>query len=396
MGGLVCESYREPRGEDLKPIKIVHLITELNTGGAEQMLCKLVTHMDPRTFRPVVVSMTDRGPVGEKLASEGVPVLELGMRLGRPAPAGLLKLCRLLRKYDPDVLQTWLYHADLLGLLAGKVSAVKRIVWGIRCSDMDLRNYSPLTALTVWSNAKLSCFPDAILVNSEKGKQVHEKRGYSARRMRVIPNGFDIERFRPDETAREWLLAELGLTHQAKLIGFVARFDPMKDHKTFFRAASALAAKEDSVHFILAGDGMVVSNAQVSVLVKPKLLDKVHLLGRREDIPRLLAAMDIATSASAYGEGFSNAVGEAMACGVPCAVTDVGDAGWIVGDTGIVVPPGSPELLADAWKRLLDMGREERQRLGERARARVAENFEINKVVRRFEDFYRGLQRTEA
>ena len=396
MGGLVCESYREPRGEDLKPIKIVHLIMELNTGGAEQMLCKLVTHMDRKAFRPLVVSMTDRGPVGEKLASEGVPVLELGMRLGRPAPGGLLKLCRLLRKPDPDVLQTWIYHADLLGFFAGKVSAVKRIVWGIRCSDMDLRNYSPLTALTVWSNARLSCFPDAILVNSEEGKQVHEKRGYSARRMRVIPNGFDIERFRPDETAREWLLAELGLTHQAKLIGFVARFDPMKDHKTFFRAASALAAKEDSVHFILAGDGMVVSNAQVSVLVKPKLLDKVHLLGRREDIPRLLAAMDIATSASAYGEGFSNAVGEAMACGVPCAVMDVGDAGWIVGDTGMVVPPGSPELLADAWKRLLDMDLEQRKRLGERARARVAENFEINKLVRRFEDFYRGLQRTEA
>jgi len=177
VGGLVCESYREPRGEDLKPIKIVHLITELNTGGAEQMLCKLVTHMDRKAFRPLVVSMTDRGPVGEKLASEGVPVLELGMRLGRPTPAGLLKLCRLLRKHDPNVLQTWLYHADLLGLLAGKVSAVKRIVWGIRCSDMDLRNYSPLTALTVWSNARLSCFPDAILVNSEKGRQVHEKRG---------------------------------------------------------------------------------------------------------------------------------------------------------------------------------------------------------------------------
>ena len=161
-------------------------------------------------------------------------------------------------------------------------------------------------------------------------------------------------------------------------------------------AAAALAAKDDSVHFILAGDSMVASNAQMSVLVKSELRDKVHLLGRREDIPRLLAAMDIATSASAYGEGFSNAVGEAMACGVPCVVTDVGDAGWIVGDTGVVVPPGSPELLADAWNRLLDMDLEQRKRLGERARKRVAENFEINKVVRRFEDFYRGLQRMEA
>jgi len=317
------------------------------------------------------------------------------MRLGRPNPVGLLRLCRLLREHDPDVLQTWLYHADLLGLVAGKASAVKRIVWGIRCSDMDLRNYSALTALTVWFNAKLSVLPDAILVNSEKGKQVHEMRGYSTRRMKVLPNGFDLERFRPDETARERLHAQLGLPRQATLIGFVARFDPMKDHETFFRAAEALAAKEDSVHFVLAGDGMVASNPQVSALVNAKLRDRVHLLGRREDIPRLLAALDIATSASAYGEGFSNAVGEAMACGVPCVVTDVGDAEQIVGGTGEVVPPGSPELLSEAWKRLVDMGREKRKRLGEQARARVVEKYEIGAVVRRFEDFYRGLRGAE-
>jgi glycosyltransferase involved in cell wall biosynthesis len=375
----------------LNPVKIIHLITELNTGGAEQMLYKLVTRMDRRSFTPLVISMTDTGPVGEKLVKERVPVLELGMRPGRPSLAGLLKLCRLLREQDPDVLQTWLYHADLLGLLAGKVSAVKRIVWGIRCSDMNLRNYNPLTALAVWFSARLSRFPDAILVNSEKGKQVHEKRGYSTRRMTVVPNGFDIEVFRPDETAKEWLLAQLDLSPGVTLIGFVARFDPMKDHATFFRAASALAAKEDSVHFILAGDGMVASNAQVSVLIHSRIRDRVHLLGRREDIPRLLAAMDVATCASAYGEGFSNSVGEAMACGVPCVVTDVGDAGWIVGDTGKGVPPGSPELLAEAWKGLLDLGREGRKRLGERARARVVAKYEIGAVVREFERFYQAL-----
>ncbi|MCU0594153.1 MAG: glycosyltransferase [Desulfobacterota bacterium] len=380
----------------LKPIKIVHLITELNTGGAEQMLHKLVTRMDPRAFSPLVVSMAGRGPVGERLAADGVPVLELGMRLGRPNPAGLLKFCRLLRKEKPDVLQTWLYHADLLGLIAGKASAVKRIVWGIRCSDMDLRNYSPLTALTVWSSARLSRFPHAILVNSEKGKEVHEKRGYSTRRMTVIPNGFDIERFRPDAAARAWLIEQLGLRQEDSLIGFVARFDPMKDHATFFRAASSLAAAEDSVHFVLAGDGMAASNAQVTALMDSGIRDKVHLLGRREDVPRLLAAMDIATSASAYGEGFSNAVGEAMACGVPCVVTDVGDAGALVGDTGVVIPPRSPGRLAEAWARLLGMGEEQRKRLGEAGRARVLERYEIGAVVRRFETFYTELQRAEG
>lgn len=380
----------------MRPIRIVHLITELNTGGAEQMLHKLVTRMDPGAFSPLVVSMAGRGPVGERLAADGVPVLELGMRLGRPNPAGLLKFCRLLRKEKPEVLQTWLYHADLLGLIAGKASAVKRIVWGIRCSDMDLRNYSPLTALTVWSNARLSRFPHAILVNSEKGKEVHEKRGYSTRRMTVIPNGFDIERFRPDAAARAWLIEQLGLRQEDALIGFVARFDPMKDHATFFRAASSLAATEDSVHFVLAGDGMAASNAQVTALMDSGIRDKVHLLGRREDVPRLLAAMDIATSASAYGEGFSNAVGEAMACGVPCVVTDVGDAGALVGDTGVVIPPRSPGRLAEAWARLLGMGEEQRKRLGEAGRARVLERYEIGAVVRRFENFYTELQRAEG
>jgi glycosyltransferase involved in cell wall biosynthesis len=214
--------------------------------------------------------------------------------------------------------------------------------------------------------------------------------------MTVIPNGFDIERFRPDATARAWLIEQLGLSHEVALIGFVARFDPMKDHATFFRAASSLAAAEDSVHFVLAGDGMVASNAQVSVLMDSGIRDKVHLLGRREDVPRLLAALDVATSTSAYGEGFSNAVGEAMACAVPCVVTDVGDSAWIVGDTGIVVPPGSPERLAEAWQRMLDMGREGRKKLGERARTRVVQRFEIGNVVRRFEDFYLGLQRAGA
>ncbi len=233
-------------------------------------------------------------------------------------------------------------------------------------------------------------------MNSEKGKEVHEKRGYSTRRMTVIPNGFDIERFRPDATARAWLIEQLGLSHEVALIGFVARFDPMKDHATFFRAASSLAAAEDSVHFVLAGDGMAASNAQVTALMDSGIRDRVHLLGRREDVPRLLAAMDIATSASAYGEGFSNAVGEAMACGVPCVVTDVGDAGALVGDTGVVIPPRSPGRLAEAWARLLGMGEEQRKRLGEAGRARVLERYEIGAVVRRFETFYTELQRAEG
>jgi len=171
----------------------------------------------------------------------------------------------------------------------------------------------------------------------------------------------------------------------------VARFDPMKDHGTFFRAASVLASREEDVHFVMVGKGMVPDNPQVAGHLDSNLEGRVHFLGPREDMPRLTSALDIAVSSSAYGEGFSNTIGEAMACAVPCVVTDVGDARRIVGDTGIVVAPRDPEAMADAWGRFLDMGRDRRRALGEKARQRIQETFSIDRVVARFEDLYEGL-----
>ncbi|RJR38275.1 MAG: glycosyltransferase [Desulfobacteraceae bacterium] len=368
-------------------ITVFHLITELNTGGAEQMLYKVITGMDRNRFRSIVVSMTDKGTVGGKIAKAGFPVLELGMTLGTPNPGGAWRLYRHLRRERPDILQTWLYHADLLGILVGKMAAVRRIVWSVRCSDMDLGNYRLLTTVTLKICARLSACADAILVNSEQGKRVHEAMGYEPERMVFIPNGFDTELFHADPDAKTRLLSDLRLGRETFLIGQVARFDLMKDHANFLRGASLFKSRRN-VHFVLAGKGMVQSNAELVKHLDPDLHDRVHLLGPREDIPSLTPAFDIATSSSAYGEGFSNSIGEAMSCGVPCVVTDVGDSASIVGDTGMVVPPRDPEALAGAWLSMLELGDEKRRELGERARKRVVDNYGIEKVVGQFEEFY--------
>ncbi len=376
--------------ERQEPLKVVHLITELNTGGAERMLHRVVTSIDRRKFRSIVVTMTDQGPMGEKIAAAGFPVIRLGMKPGMPSMSGARKLHRLLRTERVDILQTWLYHADLLGMIVGKISPVERIIWGLRCSDMEMRHYRPLTAVTLRACSLLSSWADAIIVNSEAGKKFHSLLGYPRAKMVTIPNGFDTDLFRPAPEARTWLRRELGIGKEAFLIGLVARFDPMKDHANFLRAAALLKSEED-VHYVLVGKGVDPRNRELAGNVSAQLQERVHLLGQREDISKIAPALDIATSSSAYGEGFSNTIGEAMACGVPCVATDVGDSARIVGDTGMVVPPRDPGALAGAWVSLLKMGQAGRKKLGARARARIVENYRIEKVVRQFEEFYERI-----
>jgi len=374
-----------------RPITVAHVITELNMGGAEQMLYKLVTRMDPKRFRCIVVSMTDRGPVGEKIQKAGIPLFQLGMGLGKPTPTGLTRFYHVLKQESADIVQSWLYHADLLGLLVGRMAEVKRVVWGIRCSDMRLRQYRPLTALTVRLCGVLSPLVDAIVVNSREGARIHRKRGYNTDRMVLIPNGFDTAGFRPDPLARPRLLKELGLEEGVKLVGLIARFDIMKDQRTFLKAAGLLAARDPKVHFVMAGRGVVPDNRDLASCLSEGLEGRVHMLGQRDDVALIAAALDVASSSSAFGEGFSNTIGEAMACGVPCVVTDVGDAGQVVGDTGIVVPPGRPGDLAEGWRTILDLGEEERRSMGARARERIREHFELGVVVGQFEAFYDKL-----
>jgi glycosyltransferase involved in cell wall biosynthesis len=375
------------------PLHVLHLITDLDVGGAELMLARLAGAADRRRFRMSVVSLIKPGSVADELAAKGVSVQHLGLRRGAPDPRAILSLARLLRRERPDVLQTWLYHADLLGLIAGRMAGVPRILWNLRCSDMDLRRYSWTSAATVRLLARLSRLPDAVLVNSRAGRRAHERMGYRPRRWELVANGIDVERFRPDSDARAKLRAELRFAADDFVICLPARLDPMKDHATFFAAAQRFAREEPRARFVLVGRGVSEAGRRQRADLGELSGAAVRLLGERHDMPAVFAAADIVTLSSAFGEGFPNVVAEAMACGIPVVSTDVGDAAEIIGETGLVVPPRDPAAMAAAWKRLLFVGPDARAQMSKAARERIVGHYGLAAMVARYEAIYDSVVR---
>jgi glycosyltransferase involved in cell wall biosynthesis len=374
-------------------MRIVFIITGLSTGGAEMMLFKVLERLDRQRFAPHVISLTTLGELAPRIAALGIPVDAVGMPPGLPSPSGFFRLTQIIKRLNPDVVHTWMYHADLLGGLAARLAGVSSVGWCIRNSNLDKDKTKFSTRAVVRLCASISKWvPSRILSCTEKARQVHVGCGYAAEKMVVVPNGFDLSQFKPDLDARHRVRAELGITDQPPLVGLIGRFDPQKNHAGFFEAAGVLHRHMPQVHFVLAGQGIDMSNAALmQAIAQEGVLANTHLLGLRNDIPQVMATLDVLASSSSYGEAFPNVLGEAMACGVPCAVTDVGDSAYIVGDTGRVVASGDMHGLAAALGELLALPLSEKAALNERARARVAEHFEIGKVVQHYEDFYESL-----
>ncbi len=372
-------------------MKILHIITGLKTGGAESTLLRIVTAMHPR-HESIVISLMDGGEIGAKIEQAGIRVLTLGMKPGVPDASSFRKLVNWVKEIQPDLVQTWMYHADLIGGLASRRAGIKTLVWNIRHTNLDTNANKRTTLLTAKLCALLSRkLPRRIISCSEAARERHIRFGYSGLQMVVIPNGYDVSLYHPDPEAGKSVRQELGLPEAAPLIGIVGRFHPQKDHATFVKAAGILARTHPGVRFLLCGDGIEESNSQLTEWIQQAgIKSTVSLLGRRSDIPRLDAALDVA-AISSVGEGFPNVVGEAMACGVPCVVTDVGDAAYLVGETGIVVPPRSPEALAAGWAELLALSPEARRAKGLLARERVLEKFTLEKIVLQYEQLYREL-----
>jgi glycosyltransferase involved in cell wall biosynthesis len=376
-------------------IKIAHVINALSIGGAELMLLKLLAHTDRAAYAPRVFTLlSPAGPVADRIRELGIPVRELGMHRGTPNPLRLLQLSRWLRDDSPDLVQTWMYHADVVGGVAARLSSRRiPVVWNVRNSTLDRASSRPRTFRVVKACARLSRWlPDAIICCSHTASDIHAQLGYARQKLRVIPNGFDLDAFRPDGAARVALRRELAIPDHAAIVGLVGRFDPQKDHRTFLVAATRLHREMPGVHFVLCGRGVDTTNVALMRSVEAAGLRGVaHLLGERTDMPAVTAALDIAASSSAYGEAFPNAIGEAMACGVPCVVTDVGDSARIVGDTACVVPPRNASALSDAWRAVFTLSAAQRSELGRRARRRVSERFSIESIAREYEDTYRGI-----
>jgi glycosyltransferase involved in cell wall biosynthesis len=372
-------------------IRVVHLITSLNTGGSETMLLRLLAQMDPERFENQVISLIPSGPISQKITALGIPTNSLGMKPGVPDPAGFFRLTSYLRRIRPDILQTWLYHADILGLIAGRLSGVPCIVWNVRSADMDMRRYNLLSGITRKLCALLSPLPDAVIINSRAGQAFHSRIGYRPRKWELIPNGIPTQRFRSDPSARRSVEEEFGIMPGTFLAGAFARYDGSKDFPTLLSAASLVKKHGKLFHLLLAGDNIDNANHELMDLIKASDLgDVIHLLGRRDDIPRLAAALDVYISAS-YTEGFPNAVAEAMACGVPCIATHAGDSAEIIGDTGFVVPTRDPQKLASAWARMIDLPADQRNAMGQNAQNRIRESFSIEAISKKYETLYKEL-----
>jgi glycosyltransferase involved in cell wall biosynthesis len=365
---------------EMRPRRILHVITDLYVGGAETMLMRLATAKPGLAEDTLVVSLLPDGLLAERLRAAGITVVEHNFRQPFGIIAGMIRLARLIAKTRPDIVQGWMYHGDLAALVALALSGRRnatRLAWNIRCSNLDLTQYGRLLRLVVRACVRLSSSPDLVIANSAAGMDVHRALGYRPRRAEVVPNGIDIEQYKPDAAARAAVRGELGIPDDAILLAHVARLDPMKDHAGFL----AVMAKLPDVEALVIGAGTESLPAAANV----------HRLGRRTDMPRLFAAADFVVSTSAFGEGFSNALAEGMACGLPPIATAVGDAPIIIGDTGVIVPPRDPGAFADAARALMRESRDQRAERGTRARRRIVENYSLERAQRRFAEIYASL-----
>jgi len=375
-------------------LKIDFVITCLGAGGAERMLLKLLEQIDRRLVEPRVITLTEYGDISAKLAGRftaiDVPVAGLGMSRGVPGPQWIWRLARLFKERKPHLINTWMYHADLLGGLAAKLAGSPPVVWNIRNTTLEAGKSKARTIGTARICARLSTIlPERIICCAERAQSVHAALGYDADRTVIIPNGFNLDTFQPLPDERRRLRRELGIPEEALVIGYVSRFDPQKDHQNFIAAARHFQTAQENVHFVLCGDRITWDNRDLASWIEEAgLAASTHLLGHRDDIASIISTFDIATSASRYGEAFPNVVGEAMACAVPCVVTDVGDSALIVGETGKFVAPADALALSRAWRAVAVLPEAERLLLGKSARQRVMEKFSLPVVTRQYESLF--------
>jgi glycosyltransferase involved in cell wall biosynthesis len=362
--------------------RIFFLIRSLERGGAERQLTQLAKGLVEQGFDITVCTFYDGGALRAELNGvAGLHLISLGKKNRWDVARFLVRLIRAVRRAKPDIIHAYMGIANELSVpLAWLVGA--RSVWGLRSSNMDLTRYDQVSLCAFQVGAFASRFADAIIVNSEAGRQHHVLHGYRADRMVVVHNGVDCERFKPDPAARARIRAEWGIAAEGLLIGLVARLDPKKDHPNFLRAAAELSRFRPNVRFVCVGDGREAYRNELQALARTLGLEQRLLwAGPRDDMASVYNALDVMVLSSSFGEGFPNVVGEAMATGRRCVVTDAGDAAVVVGAAGVVVPPNDSRALAAAVEQLLRQSEPEASALAEFARARIATHFSPHQLL---------------
>lgn len=325
-------------------MKIIHLISGLTDGGAEAVLFQLCKF---GSQEHIVVSFQNEGKYGSLLKKENVRVICLNMQKANIL-SSFKMLISILKKEEPDVVQTWMYHANFLGGLACKLSGIDNIFWGVHNSDPLSHSIKKSTRLLVILSAWLSKFlPKKIICCSIKAAERHKEIGYSGVKFEIVPNGYDLNKFFPDNNKRISIRNEFSISDDTYLLGMVARYNPQKDHENLLNALSLVKAKIKNIKVLLVGQNINTENKKIVNLIKDlSLEDLIILADVRSDIASIMNGIDIHVLSS-HAEAFPNVLSEAMACGTPCVSTNVGDAKIILGENGILVPARNPQQLAE-------------------------------------------------
>ena len=373
-------------------MKIIHIITSLGDGGAEHTLYKICKY--DTTNKHIVISLKGPGKYFLLLNKLGIKVYCLNFKFY--SIYNFFLLVKLLRSFKNDIVQTWLVHADLIGGTAAYLAGIKNIIWNIRYSNFEIRKAKLTTVLIVKLLAKLSfLLPQLIVVVSKRAKKIYEVEGYDKKKLKFIPNGYDLSILKPNNFQKIFFKKKVKIKKLIPLIGNVARFDPKKDHLNLLNALSIIRSKKINFFCFLVGSNINNNNFKlVSQIQKLNLSEHVKLLGQNDNILQVMNGLDVYIQSSSYGEGFPNVVAESMACGTPCIVTDVGDASFIVGKTGWVVPPSSPNKLAKTIEKALnELGTKKWKKRCDLARSRMEKNFEISKMIISYNKLWCGVHK---
>lgn len=368
-------------------IKILHFSTSVSTGGAERMLVKILRETQGAEFNHRVVSLMHLGSQAPEIEAAGVPVSSLNMRQGKPSLRALLQARAVVRDFNPDLIIGWMYHAALLSMLVRQgcpvVGNIRHSLHDIRC---EKKSVQAVIRLLKWYSPRMA----GILYCSHRGKEQHRDFGYKNSLEVVIPNGVDCEEFKPDPQARQRVRAMFGIPQEAVVVGHLGRFHPMKGHNTFFEALEKIRVEFPDVWFVVGGPDVHVENhAFMKISAGRGLEGRLKIVGEQHDMAAALNAVDVYCLSSGWGESWPNVLGEAMAVGVPCVTTDVGDSGRIVGDTGWAVEPQNSEALANALRAALTESQEQRVARSQRARERIDGEYSMRRAAVGYADLFR-------
>ena len=376
-------------------IKVAHISTGLETGGAEVQLLRLLTDLDKSKFEMIVISLHKETYLADRIRELGLPVHSLELKKN---PLNVRKAYKILKQFNPDVIHGTMYEGGVVGTLFNKFLPKKPpVIWTVHepLEHYDKEPIRKRLQLRTWG--LISNLPACMMYVSNLNKEQHVAWGFDNHKAIVIPNGVDTSKCSPNKAAGKKVRESLGIPDDAFVIGKIARFHRQKNHIGFMHSAAILAKKHAHVQFVLAGTNVDNENEELTSLAKELgITDRVHMLGNREDIPDVVNAFDLATLTS-FGEAFPLTLGEAMVSGVPCVATDVGDNDYIIGDTGIITPVDDDEAMASAWQKMVETALndpDEYEELGQKARQRTLDNFTLEQQVKQHEDLYTSLYDT--